>query len=151
MQADGGAGQVPVDDQVATDMRRFAEVFVAGCAAEGHEMGWGPDSALRLDGLCDAYLASGPREAAKNRMILAMGAYLGELIVRNGRGRWTYDPEACAAAVDTPAKRRFFPHAKVGKRLAKHSLWAFYDIAVTGRIPPDVTLTRPTPGGPTAG
>jgi hypothetical protein len=42
-------------------------------------------------------------------MSLVMGAYLGELIVRIGGGRWTYDQQARAAAVETPAGYRVFP------------------------------------------
>jgi hypothetical protein len=71
--------------------------------------------------------------------------------VRNGNGRWTYDPRARAAGVDTPAKRRFFPHNKVDKRLtvgAGHSLWVFYDMAVSGRVPSDVKITPRQPPDP---
>jgi hypothetical protein len=142
---------VPADEKVAADMQRLAGIFIGGAAAAGDTLGWDAGAALQLDGLCEVFLASGPDEDGIGRMVLVMGAYLGELIVRNGNGRWTYDPRARAAGVDTPAKRRFFPHNKVDKRLtvgAEHSLWVFYDMAVSGRVPSDVKITPRQPPDP---
>jgi hypothetical protein len=103
----------------------------------------------RLDSLCDQYLATGlSGEDAIRRMALVMGAYLGELIVRTTGARWTYDPQARAAAVETRAGFRVFPQNKVGKRLtlgSTHSLAAFFDFAVIGQVPPGATLTRRDP------
>ena len=110
--------------------------------------GWDAAAALRLDGLCDAFLASEPDEDAIQSMVLAMGSYLGELVVRNGHGRWTYDPRAGAAGVDVPSSKRCFPHSRVGQRLTMgpaHSLRLFYEIAVTGPILPG---SREEPGSP---
>ena len=129
--------QIPSDEDVAADMRAFAQIFVDGAAAEGREFGWEAASALRLDALCDAFLASKPSEDAIQSMVLAMGSYLGELVVRNGNGRWTYDTRAAAAGVDVPSRKRCFPHGRVGQRLtlgSAHSLRLFYEIAVTGPI-----------------
>jgi hypothetical protein len=120
-------------------MRAFAQIFVDGAAAEGQEFGWDPASARRLDGLCEAFLASQPGADAIQSMILAMGSYLGELVVRNGGGRWTYDTRAGAAGVDVPSRKRCFPHSRVGQRLTTgpgHSLRLFYEIAVAGPITP---------------
>jgi hypothetical protein len=153
VRADDSGNPYPADEQVAVDMQRFARIFIEGAAAAGDTLGWDAGAALQLDGLCEAFLASGPDEDGIGRMTLVMGAYLGELIVRNGNGRWTYDPRAPAAGVDTPARRRFFPHNKVGKRLtagAEHSLWVFYDVAVSGRVPPDVKITPRQPPDPSS-
>jgi hypothetical protein len=142
---------VPADEKVAADMRRYAEIFVMGVAAAGEVLGWDAGAARQLDKWCEIFLASSPDEDGIRRMVLVMGAYLGELIVRNGHGRWTYDPRARAPGVDTPARQRCFPHNKVTKRLtvgAEHSLWVFYDVAVTGRIPAGVRITPRNPPGP---
>ena len=61
------------------------------------------------------FLASSPAHDVIRSMVLTMGAYLGELIVRNGGG-----PTICvpiAAGIDLPSGRRCFPHNRVGKRL----------------------------------
>jgi len=129
--------EIPSDEDVAADMRAFAQIFVDGAAAEGQEFGWDAAAAQRLDGLCDAFLASKPDADAIQSMVLAMGSYLGELVVRNGGGHWTYDTRAVAAGVDVPSKKRCFPHGRVGQRLtlgSAHSLRLFYEIAVTGQI-----------------
>jgi hypothetical protein len=133
------ADEGPSDADVAADMRAFAQIFVDGTAAEGQEFGWDAAAATRLDGLCDAFLASDPSEDAIQSMVLAMGSYLGELVVRNAGGRWTYDTGTAAAGVDVPSRKRCFPHSRVVQRLTvgpAHSLRLFYEIAVTGPILP---------------
>jgi hypothetical protein len=130
---------LPADENVAADMLAFAQMFVDGAAAEGREFGWDAICAQRLDPLCEAFLASSPDADAIQTMVLAMGSYLGELVVRNAGGRWTYDPRAGAAGVDVPSRKRCFPHSRVAQRLtlgSAHSLRLFYDIAVTGPILP---------------
>lgn len=138
--------EIPSDEDVAADMEAFAQIFVDGAAAEGQEFGWDAASAGRLDGLCEAFLASRPDEDAIQSMVLAMGSYLGELVVRNGHGHWTYDTRAAAAGVDVPSRKRCFPHSRVGQRLtigAAHSLRLFYQIAVTGPILPGQPASTP--------
>lgn len=130
-------------------MLAFAQMFLDGAAAEGQSFGWDAGSAQRLDGLCEAFLASNPSPDAIQSMILAMGAYLGELIVRNGEGQWAYDADAGAAGVDLPSSQRCFPHHKVAKRLAAgsaHSLRLFYYIAVTGDQALGTVDERPAAG-----
>jgi hypothetical protein len=83
-------------------------------------------------------------------MVLTMGAYLGELIVRHGGGRWTYDAEAGTAAIDLPFKQRCFPHSRVGKRLSRgpaHNLRLFYYMAATGDLTLGTVNERPSPDG----
>jgi hypothetical protein len=146
-----GSGEkqaVPGDARVAADMLKLAQLYVDGALATGDQLNWDAGSVLRLDKLCDEYLATGlSGEDGIQRMTLVMGAYLGELIVRIG-GRWTYDQQARAAAVENPAGYRVFPQNKVGKRLVygpRHSLAAFFCFAVVGQLPPDAELTRREP------
>jgi hypothetical protein len=137
MSSDDTPDAIPSDENVAADMLAFAQMFVDGTAAEGQAFGWDAPSARRLDGLCEAFLAGDPGEDVIQSMVLAMGAYLGELIVRNGDGRWAYDAEACAARVDLPSRKPCFPHSRVDHRLhvgPAHSLRLFYEIAVTGPL-----------------
>ena len=48
---------------------------------------------------------------------MSMGAYLGELIVRNAGGRWAYHQDQKTAVVETHQQQLCFPHSKVAKRL----------------------------------
>jgi hypothetical protein len=144
----GDSERPPSDEDVAEAMHGLAVIFVEGSAQEGYEFGWDADSANRLDELCDAFLAGRPDKAVVDSMIMSMGAYLGELIVRNAGGRWTYHQEQQAAAVETGQQQLCFPHNKVAKRLARgeeHGLWAFYEYAATGKVPPGAQTTLREP------
>lgn len=147
----GKKNPLPDDAKVAAELRKLAQLYVDGAAATGGDrLDGDAKSVLRLDELCDEYMATGlsANEGGIQRMSLVMGAYLGELIVRNGGGRWTYDQQARAAAVETPARYRVCPQNKVGKRLMhgpRHSLAAFYSLAVTGQLPPEAELTPREP------
>jgi len=126
-------------------MRGFAEAFVDGSAAEGDPFGWESAEAARLDAVCEAFLANDPPPEHRHSMIMAMGAYLGEQLVRHGSGRWAYDPEQRAAVVELPSGSRAYPHNKVAKRLERgpeHSLSAFYQYGITGEAPPGTITTR---------
>ena len=141
----GRRASVPKDDEVAAYMRRLAEVFVERTAAEGRAFGWDNASALRIDELCEQYLSGRPDNEARHYFSIGVGAYLGELVVRNGRGRWVYEANAQTPAIEIADGRRCFPHHKVAKRLSlgpEHSIWAFYDFMMTGRLAPDMKLTR---------
>jgi hypothetical protein len=140
----GRRADVPGDDDAAAYMRRLAEVFVQSTAAEGTVFGWGSASAARLDEMCEQYLAGEPAEEGRHYFSIVMGAYLGELVVRNGGGRWIWHPVARTPAVEIADGRRCFPHHKVAKRLAfggEHSLRDFFDFMMTCRVPPDAKLT----------
>jgi hypothetical protein len=66
-------------------------------------------------------------------MIMSMGAYLGELIVRKTGGHWAYDAEQKAAVVETSGGLRCYPHNKVAKKVnggSNRDLYAFYVYAV---------------------
>ena len=149
MSTDRALTEIPADEQVAEHMLAFAQIFVDGTAAEGRTFDWEAGSAQWLDGLCEAFLAGDPTEEAVQSMVLSMGGYLGELIVRHGGGRWTHDVQAGAAGIDLPFGQRCFPHHKVGKRLSRgpaHSLRLFYYIAVTGDLTLGTVNDRPSPG-----
>ncbi|WP_432970566.1 hypothetical protein [Dactylosporangium sp. CA-233914] len=115
-------------------MTALAEAFVRGTAAEtGISIGWGEQDAANLDRLCEEFLRSRPSAKVKHSMIMSMGAYLGELIVRATRGRWGYDADLREAVVETGDGVMGWPHTKVAKRFEqgpKHSLYQYYRYAV---------------------
>src|SRR5689334_8585667 len=84
----------PSDEKAAAYMGYLAQLFVDGAAAQGDVLAWDTASALRLDGLCEEYAAGKPDNERFHYLSAALGAYLGELVVRNGRGRWVWSPEA---------------------------------------------------------
>lgn len=134
----------PSDEKVAAQMRYLAQVFVDSVAAQGEVLAWDTASALRLDGLCTEFVTGKPDNEKLPYLSAAMGAYLGELVVRNGRGRWVYSSEAKAPAVELPNGLCCFPQHKVAKRInvgSEHNLWAFYDYIMTGKTAPDVKVT----------
>src|SRR5262245_19410630 len=90
------------DEETAAAMRSLAEKFLSGGAAEGWHFGWDPAEAARLDEACDAFLRTNPPAEIRHSMIMAMGAYLGELMVRFGGGYWAYDAKERAAVVEMP-------------------------------------------------
>ena len=134
----------PSDEKVAEYMRYLAQVFVDAVARQGEVLAWDISSALRLDGLCEEFVIGKPDNEEFRYLSAALGAYLGELVVRNGRGHWVWSPEAKAPAVELPSGVRCFPQHKVAKRInvgREHNLWAFYDYMMTGKVAPDVKLT----------
>jgi hypothetical protein len=129
----------PTDAETAREMRELAEAFVSGMAEEGDRFGWDSIEAGRLDDICDDVLTSRPPEPIRHGVILRMGAYLGELLVRNAEGRWTYDPAWGVPVVELPNGLRGFPHQQVARRLetgGERDLFQFYWSAVKGDAPP---------------
>jgi hypothetical protein len=127
------------DDEVAARMLALALAFIRGTAAEGDHFGWDSVEASRLDDLCEVFLRTNPPAKVRHSMMMAMGAYLGELMVRNGGGRWTYDVQLRAAVVQMPNELNAYPHNKVAKRLkrgAEHHLFQFYWYGLTRDLPP---------------
>jgi hypothetical protein len=146
----------PTDAEMADSMLRWAEVFRATTAElTGVQLGWTEADARRLDELADQYVATSPPEDARQSLVLSLGAYLGELIVRNGKARWCYDEGQQAPAIEN-VEGRGFPHNKVVKRLnggAEHRLWPFYAYLVRGELTDGTALkpfkeTRPTSADP---
>jgi hypothetical protein len=139
------APPLPADHETAEAMRRLAETFISGAAVEGWHFGWDHAEALRLDEACEAFLRSDPPADVRHSMIMAMGAYLGEQMVRVGGGYWAYDAKERAAVVEMPNRLRAYPHNKVAKRLERgpeHSLAEFYQYALSGQLSPGSKLTQ---------
>lgn len=140
----------PSDAETAQVMRGLAEAFVKASATEGWPLGWESAEASRLDDICDAFLATDPPAAYRHSMIMSLGAFLGELMVRHGGGRWAYDPRENAAVVEMPNGLRGFPHNKVAKRLdhgREHDLFTFYRYGLTRETAPGTTIrTMPDAG-----
>ena len=138
-----------IDDvQVAEMMRNLAEKFISGSAAEGWHFNWDCAEVSRLDEGCDAFVGTSPPPEIRHSMIMAMGAYLGELMVRCGGGHWSYDTQERAAVVVMPNGLKAYPHNKVAKRIERgpeHSLFEFYRYSLTRELTPDSKLT-PMPG-----
>jgi hypothetical protein len=147
----------PSDEKVAEQMRDLAGVFIRATANVGDTFSFDTESALRLAGYCEELLADKPAGETWSYLTYGMAAYLGELVVRNGRGRWVYSHEAKVPAVLLPSGRRCYPLHKVAKRLAggqtgrENSLWVFYEFMMTDVIPADAKVTpradwNPQPG-----
>ncbi|MFE0148072.1 hypothetical protein ACFWY5_13075 [Nonomuraea sp. NPDC059007] len=128
-------------------MQSLAETFVHGATLQGFSIDWTSASALQLDLYCDAFMAGElsptsrwtgrPTKDYIHTMVMSMGAYLGELLVRNGGGRWAYDIEQNNACVDLDNDLRIWPHNKVFKRLTigpEHSLAPYYHYGLTQEV-----------------
>jgi hypothetical protein len=140
----------PISDAtIAGHMESLAQAFVRSCAADGCTFRWDAESVGNLDGFCQAFLASDPTQSMLDSMITGMGAYLGEVVVRNGGGQWTYHPGQPPAIREAHSRRRlYFPHNKVAKRLTvgpEHSLRLFYEAVMTGETLPGTVITPRDP------
>jgi hypothetical protein len=135
----------PISDAtVAAHMESLAEAFVRSCAADGYIFRWDAGSVGHLDGFCEAFLASDSTRSRLNSMITGMGAYLGEVVVRNGGGQWTYHPGQPPAIREAHSRQRLYiPYNKVAKRLTvgpEHSLLSLYEAVMTGETPPGTAI-----------
>jgi hypothetical protein len=126
-------------------MHKLADAFISGAAADGWHFGWDGAEVSRLDEYCDDFSSAPPPSEIQHSVILAMGAYLGELMVRCGGGRWTYDTNERAAVVAMPNELRAYPHNKVAKRIEfgpTHSLAPYYHYGLTRELPSGSKLTE---------
>ena len=130
--------QAPSDADTADAMRALAEVFVHGAANDTSPYGWDGEDVARLDELCDQFLIPGQRTITTRQALAArMGAYVGELLVRNAGGRWVYDEECRSAAVELPNGHRVFPAERVAQRIAvghHYSVADFYRATLAGDL-----------------
>ena len=128
----------PTEAETATAMQSMAGLFVVGARAEGFQFGWDGCDAARLDELCDRFAIPGQRRTTTRQALAArMGAYVGELLVRDAGGRWVYDEERRSAAIELPGGRRVFPAERVAQRIAvghHHSIAEFYRATVAGDL-----------------
>ncbi|PRX47576.1 hypothetical protein B0I33_105155 [Prauserella shujinwangii] len=124
---------------MASAMRDRAGSFVAAQAAAGRSFTWEPAEVSRLDGVIEAFVRAEPDSAAEHDMVMSMGSYLGELLVAQAGGRWSYDQESSAATVLLPNGLVAYPHNKVAKRLhhgGDHSLFSYFWYATTRQLLP---------------
>jgi hypothetical protein len=144
-------GQLPenVDEETAESMRNLAEIFIANAATEGWHFSWDVVDVIKLDELCDAFIASDPSPERQRVVGLGLAAYLGELLLRgNGAGRWAYDAERCMPYVDLPhLEMQAYPQSKVFKRLDKvmgseHSLVLFLMYGLSREVPPGAKISK---------
>ena len=138
------------DDEAGAQMRQLAEDFVTTTAVHGMGLGWEAADASRLDALCDELLSTNPSDSVRESFSVMMGAYLGELLVRTGGGRWAFVPKVKAFGVTMPHGLRAFPMTKVAKRLdlgVEHDLFMFFWHGLTGDVPPDMKIHPRTVDG----
>lgn len=119
-------------------MRMLAEVFVATAAVEQVQLGWDGSDVAALDGMCDRYVIPGQRSMSTRQAFAArMGAYVGELLVQNAGGRWTYDDAERAAVILLPSGKLVDPTDRVTRRLTvghHHSVGEFYRAVLCGDL-----------------
>lgn len=131
-------------DDLRAQAARLADAFVVGAAEEGETFRYDIGDGARLDALLDDFAAGEPAPEIVHSMVLSMGAYVGEILVRAGVGRWVHHPDA-GAGILFGDELVCFPMNKVAKRISvgpEHSVAQLIDVAVDGRIPPgarDVT------------
>ncbi|WP_344604530.1 hypothetical protein [Sporichthya brevicatena] len=127
--------QPPSDTETAHAMRALAGVFLHSTAAE-FRFGWDGADVDHLDALCDRLVLPGQRAVTTRSAVAArMGAFVGELLVRNAGGRWVYDEACRTAAVELPNGQRVHPTERVSRRITvghHHSIAEFYRAAVAG-------------------
>lgn len=127
-------------------MAELADAFVRGSAEEGHHFDYAPENAHRLDALVDMFLISQPTEDVVHSMVMSMGAYVGELVVRGGAGRWTLEPQTEAPGIRLRTGVLCFPLNKVAKRIAvgpEHSIAQFVEVAISGELPSTARKVEP--------
>lgn len=137
-----GAGE-PSDVETGEIMRELAEAFREVSAEQGEPFGWDTREASKLDDVCDRFLATEPSAGLRHSMVMAMGAYLGELMVRHGAGRWAYGTGDRKAVVALANGVVAHPHDQVADRLeagSQRDLGVYFHFALAGHL--DVGVTQ---------
>lgn len=131
-------GQAPSEEATADAMRALAEIFLRSASDETGQFGWDGADADRLDEMCDRFGIPGQRTTSTRQALAArMGAYVGELLVRNAGGRWIYDEACRSVAVELPNGHRVFPVERVAQRIAvghHYSVAEFYRATLAGDL-----------------
>ncbi len=101
-------------------MRKLAAAFVKAGAEEGEVLDYSESSLARVNNMIDELWGDPETGKAEERFLETMapvvGAYVGEVIVRDLGGSWKLDPEEGIPAVRSPTGVRAFPVAKAEKR-----------------------------------
>lgn len=130
--------QAPSESETADAMRSLAEVFLHSTASGDFRFTWDGTDCERLDELCDQFVIPSQRTTTTRQAMSArMGAYVGELLVRNAGGRWVYDEACRSAAVELPSGHRVFPAERVAQRIAvghHYSVAEFYRATLAGDL-----------------
>jgi hypothetical protein len=81
-------------DGPASMMRQAAETFVTAAVAGGATwLDYSPESVMRLDELIAELWPPKPPKGTFESIIPAMGAYVGEVLVKQTGGHWIRDPK----------------------------------------------------------
>ncbi|MGQ0464424.1 MAG: hypothetical protein ACT4QG_03785 [Sporichthyaceae bacterium] len=131
---------VPSDAETAALMTDLAEAFREVNAEQGEEFGWGTREASKLDAVCDRFLATAPSSGLRHAMVMALGAYLGELMVRHGEGRWIAGAGEYGAMVLLANGVFCHPHEQVAMRLElgpQLDLGFYFHFAIAGHLGQD--------------
>lgn len=131
-------------------MSGLADAFVSAAADEGDHYDFEPASARRLDAWVDLFVGDRPGVDRIHSVAFSMGAYVGELIVRNRGGGWTFDHQTEAPCIRLTSGLVCFPLNKVGKRITigpEHSIAQFVDVALSGDLPAEARRA-PSPPSP---
>jgi hypothetical protein len=109
-------------------VRQAAKDFTVLTAAGGDVLGWTEGDAAGLEQWCVTLLTGHPSVEVLKEWLPTLGAYLGELLVRCGGGRWEDDEAARRYIVVMPNGTRAFPLDQAEYRLrygAEHNLKAY--------------------------
>lgn len=129
----------PTDAETAHIMRSLADEFVQN--ARGADLfDYSLESVPRLDHLIDGLLEDASAADLDRGFSLGMGAYLGEVVVRNSTAaRWVYSVEQRTGAIEC-GELFALPVFKVSKRFTtgpEHSLVQFVEVTIVGVVPPE--------------
>ena len=131
----GRRGGHPSDVETGEIMRELAEAFREVSAEQGQPFGWDTRDASKLDDVCDRFLATDPSAGLRHSMVMAMGAYLGELMTRHGNGRWAYGAGDRKVVVVLANGVAAHPHDQVASRLelgTQYDLGVYFHYALAG-------------------
>ena len=138
-------------DDAARAMQHAAQTFVD--ATRGvTTFAYGADSVATLEEWLGRLADARPPREVVQSIAVAAGAYLGEVLVRAGKGSWTNEAGGWPALRLQSENTLVFPIDKVGKRLTlgpEHDVRPFFRVAWAGPIrsplPPGVTAVVSAP------
>lgn len=100
-------------------------------ASYGLELDYSPGTLPQLDAFIDSNFGPGSADDHSS-LIVGMGCYVGEVVIRNHGGRWRADEEffrSPAVVIEGKLQTRTFPLSRVWRRFefgAEQSLDAYY-------------------------
>ena len=103
-------------DEVAANMSHAADICVRNAAKQEVVLDYSEGSVEILDAMIDSFWGpAGPGSESFDGMVTVLGAYLGEVMVRNLDAKWTFNAEYQTPAV-LVGSRSYFPLARLAKR-----------------------------------